>query len=263
MVKKILLLDANGPLGEFVKLWLKVAASSVKGEKRKELAEIMELVRQLMPARSETALQHFDLSEKTMDLMNKVSRLHPHVREAFEDKLREYLNDPQLIESIRRLSERFDYVAIYTDMPHPVAESIARVLNELIGEEKIRAIGTPTPTEPVPARQIKIYRESEWRPLESGKPPIWGEIRKIFGIPAEEKLHVTYVSDDPPEKNHIHKNLLREHGVETLVHIGKVTREGGEGYVSINEVAKNPKGVSHRWVIKIDSSKARRFGHHP
>ena len=131
-MKRWLLLDINGPLGQVTKIWLDAAKSAnLRSEDAQNLKELVEIYRSREYARSPQAYRR--ITELVDRLMS-----NEQVREAFMENLRTHFEHYR--DDIRETLSRFDTVILYSNMPHSVVRSVANVLRELTNK-RIHAFG--------------------------------------------------------------------------------------------------------------------------
>ncbi len=248
--KRVILLDVNGPLGEYVKIWLEVARRKL-GESHEAVKEVADLVRELRGVdrsllSSPTA--HVQLSQKTKRLMELVARLHPLVEREFTEEVRKEAK--KVIPHVRKLLRSADIVFLYSDMPQPVTRTVARTIKEELGEEgsRLHAIGSPVPPVPVPISVLKPSLESGWTDMESGV-SLWREVRRHVG---DVPLKVIYITDDKDKYGHVDEAMLKRYNVVEWRYLGNVYRDGAGKGIPLSAVSEDPWSVKPHRVVRLD-----------
>ena len=184
--KRVVILDVNGPLGDFVGVWLKTLRNVISEEERDAYRRLVSLLKE-GSFRSDT--------EKTREVIELVERLtRPHTEE-LRNAFRRYLEPHR--HNILKLMRAADEVILYSDMPHSVVKIVADALREVTGVKNVRGLGS-SKSIPHPIKEFKraahfllpLSRGAEYVHITDKDPPLplTGRYRHIKGVTSPEML---------------------------------------------------------------------------
>ncbi len=186
-MRRWLLLDVNGPLGQIAALWVETLTEmKLEAENEKKRKRLIELFASKEYKKKPEAYR--EIAELVEHFMR-----NEDFQARFENKLREHLGRHR--ETLADLFGRFDRIILYSDMPHSVVRFVAKILRD-ITERSVDAVGYH-PRFPAPY--------DKWKQVYS------------FLVP-HDKVEVWHVTDrDPPLR-------LKRKGFAGYVHIPEVNR---------------------------------------